>query len=303
MLPVMILLAGCDSKINSLVQLVPLTLSPYFTRTPLIIPTLTQPATFTPVITTTPFIYKIARNDTLSSIARRFKVTIEALLAANPGVVPQALTVGQTLTIPPASQASAGPQSTPEPLDLGAGYCQPSGSGTNCLVPVHNPYPYALENVTLQVTLLDENGQSLASQEAALPLNILPPDQVLPASVFFSDQILQASVRAQVLTSTRLAKADARYLKTDLQNLLVSIAWDGLSARAQGRILLPETEKAAGSIWLAAVAYAADGQIVGLRRWEWSGSLQPAESQAFDQTVYSLGPPIQHVEILVEARP
>ena len=305
LLPALILLAGCASKIDSPGLLQPSNLSPYSTRTPVILPTLTQPATLTPVITPTPFIYKIARNDTLSSIARRFNVTVEALLAANPGVIPQALSVGQTITIPPASQATApaGLQSTPEPLDLGAGYCQPSGSGTTCLVPVHNPNPYALENVTLKVAVLDENGQPLASQEAALPLNVLPAGQVLPVSVFFEGLAVQASARAQVLTSTRLAEGDKRYLKTDIQNLLVSIAWDGLSARVQGKILLPKTEKPAGSLWLAAVAYAADGQIVGLRRWEWSGSLQPAESQAFDLPVYSLGPTIEHVEILVEARP
>ena len=151
--------------------------------------------------------------------------------------------------------------------------------------------------------MLGADGQPLASQEAILPLNMLAPGQVLPASVFFPGQMALAPVRAQVITAMRLAPGDSRYLQTVIQNLLVSVAWNGLSANVQGQIVLPESEKPAARLWLAAVAYAANDQAVGYRRWEWSGSLKPGGSQGFALAVYSLGPAIQRVEVLVEARP
>ncbi|MCX6079281.1 MAG: LysM domain-containing protein [Chloroflexi bacterium] len=304
LIPGFIIFAGCSSSLDSRQSVLPISLSPYFTRTPFITASLTLPVTQTAVPTLTPMIYTIARNDTLSGIASRYGVVLEALLAANPGIIPESLSVGQTLIIPSASQSAVTAlSSTPVPLDLGPSICQPSGNGVICLIPVHNPYPQALENVKVQVTLYDESGQSLASQEAVLPLNLLPPDKVLPAVVFFSTSTAGVSAQAGLVTSMRLEPGDHRYLQTSIQNQLVSINWDGLSANVQGLVLLAETEKPATSIWLAAVAYDIQDQIVGYRRWEWSGALQPGGSQPFILPVYSLGTSIQRVEVFVEARP
>jgi hypothetical protein len=46
------------------------------------------------------------------------------------------------------------------------------------------------------------------------------------------------------------------------------------------------------------VAYGEDGQVVGFRRWESAG-----DEDEFEFWVYSLGPEIARVELLVEARP
>lgn len=43
--------------------------------------------------------YEIKRGDTLSSIARRFDTTVEAILSANPAVVPERLYVGQVICV------------------------------------------------------------------------------------------------------------------------------------------------------------------------------------------------------------
>ena len=279
-------------------------LVPYNTRTPVVIASATLAPSQAPVPTPTPFLYKIVQNDTLSGIAKRFGVSLEALLDANPGMIPQALAVGQTITIPPVSQA-AGPEylSTPVPANIGLNYCQPTGGGSACFIAVQNPYPEALEDITLKVSLVDENGRSLAEQETSLPLNALPAGRTLPAEVFFSGVTGPTSATVQLVTSIRLAPEDKRYLNTEIQNLMVSIAWNGLSANLGGSVLLPTTEKPAASIWLAAVAYDANERIVGYSRLEWSDIIQPGTSRAFNLTVYSLGPEIQRVEVLVEARP
>jgi len=44
--------------------------------------------------------YKVLSRDTLASIARKSGVKLEALMAANPGVVPQKLRIGQSLNLP-----------------------------------------------------------------------------------------------------------------------------------------------------------------------------------------------------------
>jgi hypothetical protein len=195
------------------------------------------------------------------------------------------------------------PAVTPAPVELGNIRCFPSGGNTTCFVPVRNPNPEALENVNVQITLVDDGGQILADQAAIFPLEILPAYQILPAVTIFKEFSTFNSARVRLLGSVRLISGDSRYRKTVLQNTLVSISWNGLSAKIQGRVFMPPGEKPAGALRLVAIAYDSSGQICGFRRWEWSGSLQPGGFEPFETTVYSLGASIEHVEVLVEALP
>jgi hypothetical protein len=108
------------------------------------------------------------------------------------------------------------------------------------------------------------------------------------------------------------------------------IADSGLEAKVRGTVeLVPQTRKptATGTplpsasseqstptpeqnplpdradvIWLAAVAYAADGRVVGVRKWEADQGLAAGEKLPFEMSIFSMGPPIDHVDTLVEAR-
>jgi len=51
------------------------------------------------------FTYQIVVGDTIYRLARRYKISVEALLAANPGVDPDNLKIGQTICIPAPSPA------------------------------------------------------------------------------------------------------------------------------------------------------------------------------------------------------
>ncbi|MDA1277255.1 MAG: LysM peptidoglycan-binding domain-containing protein [Verrucomicrobia bacterium] len=51
---------------------------------------------------TSPRTHPIQRNETFFSLSRKYGVTVAALKAANPTVVPERLKVGQAITIPPA---------------------------------------------------------------------------------------------------------------------------------------------------------------------------------------------------------
>jgi len=299
-------LVACSSTLSSPIPGTPEPLIIYnpSTSTPAI-QSLTPATIPVPTIPPTPVSYTVAAGDTLNSIASHFDITLDALLAANPGVSPQTLTIGQIISIPSGSQAPGDGDllSNPADIDVGEVLCLPSRAGTTCLVPIHNPTPSMLENVKVRVTLLDESGGPLAGQETILPLNILPPGEVLPAAVFFKGFSSHYQTQVELLEAVRLSSNDPRYLKAGLQNLFVSIAWDGLSANVMGQVLLLMNQRPANSIWLVAFAYDKTGHIIAYRRWEWNGSLQPGTSQAFNTTIFSIGPSIDHIEVLVEVRP
>src|SRR4051812_14988884 len=235
---------GCTSGPDSTGALSPVNLKPYLTETHTVAPASPAVATDIPIPTPTASTYSIATGDTLSSIAERFGIRLEDLLAANPGIVPEALSIGQTLKIPAAGSTGATDNSapTPVPAELGLPECYSSGPGLYCLVPVHNPFTQALENTKLQISLLDAGGQSFASQEAFLPLNLLPPGSTLPAYAYFPDQRVPAAhpqAIAQLVTSLLITPGDVRYLPAIVRNVLVSVDWNGRSAQVQGEVFLP----------------------------------------------------------------
>ena len=63
----------------------------------------------------TPFVYTIKAGDTLGQVAQKFNVKLDALLAANPDVDPNGMTVGKTLNIPGDQKDPTG-KSTPTPV-------------------------------------------------------------------------------------------------------------------------------------------------------------------------------------------
>jgi hypothetical protein len=251
-----------------------------------------------------PFLYTIEANDTLGAIAERFGVPLEALMAANPGVQPTALIVGQTLVIPVGGTASE-PTPTPAPVPVRQAKCWPETTGGLwCLALVQNEFAETLENISAQFTLLDENGNEVASQVAYAPLDILPPGNSMPLGVHFAAPIDPNAVpRVQVLTAIRLPPGEARYLPVMLENILISVEAGGRSAQVSGRALLTVLDGRANTLWVLAIAYDEAGNLVGFRRWEASAPLEGGGSLTFEFIVSSMGPEIKRVEFLVEARP
>jgi LysM repeat protein len=259
----------------------------------------------TPLPSPTPFTYTVQQGETISSIALKFGVSIDGLQAANPEVSPNTMSVGMVLKIPSNPDNPSGePTPTPAPFMVEQIECYPTADGGMwCLVLVHNDFSEFMENLSAQVTLVDSNGATLASQTALLPLNILPPDTSLPLAVFFPPDIPpNAKPQVQILTTIRLLPNDARYLPATVNNTLVQVNADGHFAQISGEVRLPAGSNAAIKTWVAAVAYDEDGRVVGVRRWE-GGGVQPGGSLNFEMTVASLGGRMTRVEFAVEARP
>jgi LysM repeat protein len=260
--------------------------------------------------TPTPFAYKIRAGDTMGGIADKFNVGLDALLAANPGVNPNSMSVGKTLNIPSNPKNVTGEGTpTPAPFAVQQITCRATTDGGQwCFVLAHNDSPVLMEDVTAQVTLVDADGKSLGSQMALLPLDILPPGSSLPLSVFFAPGLPgvglpDARPQVQVLSAIRLLPNDARYLDAKVVNPQVQVDWSGLSGQASGQIALPVDSKAASQVWVAAVVYDKDGNVTGVRRWEASGGMQPGSSLPFSFGVASLAGEIGRVDFAVEARP
>lgn len=256
----------------------------------------------TPLPTATPFIYVVESGDTLSEIAEKFKISMDELRAANPDISPNSMSIGTTLIIPNPSAALAGASTpTPAPVPITQTVCHPSvDKGLWCFALIQNNSTEILENVSAQIILLDEDNNVTASQTAFTPLDIIPPNSSLPVYVFFPDTPSRLNVQVQLLSA--IQGGNSRYLPVILNNTVSQIDWDGKSAQLSGQILLPAESQTTTQVWVAAVAYDKDGQVVGVRRWE-GGAIQPGGSIPFSFSVASLSGVIEAVDFVVQANP
>lgn len=249
--------------------------------------------------TPTPQLYTVVQNDTLFAIAARFNITLEALMAANPGVVAGALAPGAQLVIPSGLGASTTPmpQITPVATTLHSPVCYGSTAGELwCLVLVVNDTAQSLENVTGYVRLLNSAGEDIEVIEAVPPLNLLPSGAAMALVAYLpSAPANWATAQAEIVSAFGVQEDAAHYVPVEAVDVTWSLGQqDAKSARVQGQATLAAN---AASVWVMAVAYDASGQPVGVRRWESAGSTQ------FDFWVYSLGADIADVQVVVEAHP
>jgi LysM repeat protein len=278
-------------------------LTPYQTITPSPTrPTATLEITIrvTPTPTATPFLYTVKGNDTMLSIAYQFGITLEALQAANPTVDPHFMGEGLQLVIPIGEET---PESLPTPtaiaVDGGEPVCYRTGDGGAwCIVAVKNDLDTSLENLSVWIGLFDGQGDNFTSQTAYSPLNILRPGEVMPLMAYFPPPLPdQFQARSQVTGALSVQPGDERYIEADASIDTAELSLDGHLITLQGEVTLPEGSPRLSQLWVLAVAYDANGNIVGVRKWKSDGEL------SFEIPVYSLAGPIDHAETLVEARP
>ena len=302
LLACMILLTACAPASADVVPAEPLeayaTITPAGTETPAIV----TPQTAIPTVT--PSTYVIQQGDTLSQLAEKFHLSPDDLQAMNPDIDPKNMTIGKTILIPGGPLAAAGSFTpTPVPVPVTQAACHPTANnGLWCFALMQNTTNDVLENVYVQITLIDADGATLASQLAGLPLDILPANTSAPAYAYFPDAPSDANPQVQLMSALPVSAGDPRYLPASLDDTLAQIRWDGRSAQVSGEILLPTESAAAREVWLAAVAYDRDGQVVGVKRWD-GGGIQPGASIPFNFAIASVGPKIDSVEFMVEARP
>lgn len=286
-------------------------ITPFLSPTPTITlpaPTALEVIPVTPEPTATPFSHTIVKGDTMLALAFTYGVKLEDLLAANPQVDPHFLVVGETLVVPiEGGDPATLPTPTPVPVRIVEPNCYSTlDGGVWCFLLVHNDTPHGLENLTAWIGLFDEQGNNLAGQVAAAPLNLLEPGHALPLIAFFPPPIpvaldeLHAS--AELLTALAVADDDQRYLEGSMQVDEVLVEEGDSQAQVSGSVGAPEDSAASGVVWLAAMAYDENGQVVGVRKLELADAIDPGESLPFKIALFSLGGDIAEVEVLLEIR-
>ena len=120
---------------------------------------------------------------------------------------------------------------------------------------------------------------------------------------FASPIPLDYIARANLLSVIPVSPDDQRYLETELQIDEMVIFPGGHYASIKGVIVLPPEQQNANAVWVSAFAYDSQNKIVGLRKWVVDDELNFSDRVNFNLDVYSLGLPIDHIDVLTEVRP
>ncbi len=309
-----ILSACAPAPISPTSQPSPVALTAYTTPVPTATLEWTEekPAELPPEPTATPRTHTIKKGEDLGGIAYAYRISLTALMAANPDVNPYALSVGQVLVIPPSSKAtteSGGdegiPSPTPVALEVENPHCYTSSDGgVWCFSMVHNSSQLAVEGVTARVRLTGKNEEEILTETAVTPLNLLPAGSELPLSVYFPAPAPSGSLRAsiQLLTALPSAGEENNYLPLDVELTRTDIAANGLSAEATINLVLKEGDSKETEVWAAVTAFNASGKIVGMRKHVENAKLATENPKTIQVQVFSSGDRIDSLKVAAEAR-
>ncbi|MEJ2757289.1 MAG: LysM peptidoglycan-binding domain-containing protein [Anaerolineales bacterium] len=287
-------------------------ITPYITNTPSGMdgPTATPAptATLPPLPTPTPFMHTIVENDTLIGIATFYGVTTEAIMTANPGIDPNFLSIGDQLIIPlPVAEVdgedvTAQPQTLP--LETGPVNCyRLRTEGWWCFFEVTNTLEQPAENITALVRLFGAQGEDVAGQTVAALVNVLRPGEHLALAAYFPPPVGDwTEAQGQLLSAAQANQVDTRYLPVTLGEMqTLPLTEDGLGMTVSGSVQLP-ADASVEYVWVLATAYDADGAVVGVRRWEANPEQIAGGEGSFSLEIYSMGKPIERVDMLAESR-
>ncbi len=275
-------------------------------------PTPGDPASPTPLpsATSTPRSHTVRNGEDMWGISLRYGITLDDLLKANPGVDPRFLSIGKVLVIPaavytPTPDPNNPPQPTPVSLALRAPVCYPSGDGGLwCFTRADSSLDYSVEGLAVNLRLYDRDTGQIISQSAFPPLNQLTPRGFLPLAAYFTPPAPRSfDATVELVSALPVPPDSGRYLTVKQSDVKIEIAADGLTAAVSGNLSLASEGAQASSLHVAAVAFDAFGQIVGLRRWDSNSGLALGSTLPFELLVYTAGPPIASVTVLAEAAP
>jgi len=249
-------------------------------------------------------------------IAIYFGITYDELSVANPEVNPNFLSVGTQLIIP-LPQGETGENggvepAAPEllPLQTGEVICYPVRSGgVWCSLVVTNPLEISAENVAATIRLYDSAGEEVANLPAYSLLNLLSPGAEIPLAVYFAPPVPEwRSAQGQLVSADEANQSNTRYQSGEITELNTTpLNEDQLGFQVSGSLSFSSNGNGETSrpgqqyVWVLAIGYDGDGQIVGLRRWE-APADQLGDQVDFSFQVFSMGRPIESVRVLTESR-
>ena len=154
----------------------PVELPPVVTNPPIVTPPVEQPVA--PVANSE---YIVVQGDTLGKIAKRNGVSVKALEAANPGVVPTKLKVGQKLVIPAGGKSAADAVAPAANGTGAASYTVKSGDTLTKIAKNHGVSVKAIEAANNLTTTKIKVGQKLKIPSKAEAAPAVPAVDAAPA--------------------------------------------------------------------------------------------------------------------------
>jgi len=249
--------------------------------------------------TATPFKHIIQDGDTLYGIALQYSISLDRLVSANPGVNSSNLVIGKELVIPFSENDDLNvPTPTAYPIPVTDPFCYLSrNGGAWCILMAENNQDIVLENITVAINIYDRS-QTLVNSFAAIPpLNYIFPDQSIPIAVFINSN-LPESFQASSVLLTSLPSGEINQL-TEITQKFFQYREDNKIANVSGSVKTTDTNPKGKQIWIAAVGFS-KGLPVGIRKWISSGDLVTDQEISFEFILYSLGPPIDRIQLYSE---
>jgi LysM repeat protein len=259
-------------------------------------------ATPTPAPTPTPTIHIVALGETISSIALRYGLDMNSLLAANPEINPYSLIVGNQVIIPVGNeQTQIGVSTEPLALELSQPECSrtPEG-GLWCFTILTNPLDEAAANLAVTYKVLNASSEETAKQTVPAVLNKLDPGDNVPAVVYFTGPLSKDfKVTANLASAFPASQSGKTFYSVDTGDPEVEIA--GRLAKISGEVFTAADPGKTVDVWVAALAFDIHGNLVGIRRSESRVTLEQGKGVNFNLYVYSTGSEINSVVIKAEA--
>lgn len=303
------LLVGCvpsPTPTRQEATITPPRLTPFVIQSPTMTPSVTPIITSTqkPLLATpTPFTYTIQEGDTLFGLAIRFDTTVDEIVAANPDKNTTILSIGEKLVIPTGEKGTSGqlPTPTPIPIKLHDPDCYLTAEGgLTCFIFATNQRKSPVENLSAVLNLHKANGEIAVSKVAFPPINVLNPKESIPLSADIPPPLPDTyQVFSSLMTSL---STDQERRSAEIRNLDTEFHSEGKYAVVSGEINLEEQgEPPPEQVWVVAVGLDEERQVVGLRKWvhPMDGTLKRT---SFQFNLYSLGPPIEEIQIYTELR-
>jgi len=307
---VALLAVGCSASVSAQTPAATHTLRPYLALTAT--STVTLPpkppiSEATPRPSATLFTHTIQKDETLLVVAARYGVSLEMLLAANPGINPRLLSIGQQLTIPGPEGGQLIPElptTTPFPVQISGVACYPTRTeGQMCLATVSNPGQAALEGVVVQFTLLGSTGQPESMAQANTPINLLRPGQIVPVWASFAIPWEGPNfIQATLLSAIQAAHPEERYPEVGLtERIRESLAGKTLWTVSGEAEIAASSDVEVRRLVVLAIGFASSGAIVGFAEAEIEPGASSVGPIPYMLHVFSLGPPIEDVRVVAEA--
>jgi LysM repeat protein len=228
------------------------------TPTPLPTPTATS--------TATPIVYLIESGDTLLDLALRHGYTVADIEAANPGIRPELLQIGQAVVLPPAPTAVAQlSRATPVPLRLNVVQVQlyrSAAGGVWVVGELLNEGEVAAEAVKLEIGFVDGAGEVVAQTAVWAAASLIPPAAAAPFGGLLAELPPDVQPVVAIVAGQSVGDLGSRYL--DVAATDVVLTHDAGQVTLAGAVE-NRGARTATDLRLIATFYDAAGRVSGFQ--------------------------------------